>query len=372
MLKRLFALCSALLLITFILPFTVWAQRFDPTPIPIDPGTILITAVPTLDPALCLTPLPIRMGQTIYIKSGIILRNLPTESGGIVWNTVYNNTNDQGQLNDIILNVRARVTEGPVCSGSLNWWRVDGVNGMEAPGWVAEGRPDKEGYFLIVPGATTQGCASIYELAANTTVDLLLNVKVRATASLDGLVLTVAPAGTPVEILDGGACVDNLKWWRVRVVVVGVAYVGWMTESDGSNYWLVPRNLPSTAAGNVCGSPLRLAPGLNAVVNTGGVGRAIALRSSPGKDAPLLFSLVDNVPLIIEEGPVCADNLNWWRVSVQASTPVIGWMAEGSTGVGFWIRAVRGDEFRYDPRLPDATATGGAPLPENPPLQPGS
>lgn len=369
MLKRFFAPGCMLVLFVLLLPLTVWAQRFDPTPIPIAPGTILITATPTLAPNVCLTPLPIRIGQTIYIKPGVNLRNLPTESGGIVWNTVYDNTDADGDLNTIIVNVAAQVTEGPVCSGSLNWWRVVG---LDTPGWVAEGRPDQDGYFLIVPSAVAQGCASIYTLRAGTTADLLLNVKVREATSLDSLVRTVAPAGTPVQILSGGECVNGLKWWYVRVIVVGVTYEGWMTESDGNDYWLIPRDLPNSEDGTLCGVPLRLAAGLRAVVNTGGVGEAIALRSSPDKDAPLLFSLVDNVPLVIEGGSVCADNLNWWRVSVQASSPVIGWMAEGSTGVGFWIRVVRGDEFRYDPSLPDATATGGAPLPNTPPLQPDS
>ncbi len=366
MTRKLLALCGVMMfLLSVTLSMTLVAQqRFDPTPYPISPNTILITATPTRDPDVCDRPLPIQIGQVIYIKPGVNIRNLPTESGGIVWNTVYDNTDEDGELNERIVNVAARVTEGPVCNGGINWWRVVG---LDTPGWVAEGRPDLQGYFLIVPGVGIEGCATIYTITAGTTVDLLLNVKVRAEANINSLVLTVAPAGTPVEILGGGECVNGLKWWNVRVNVVNVNYTGWMTESDGSDYWLVPRDLPSTENGTLCGAPLGLAIGQEGYVNTRGVGEAIALRSAPDLDGPLLFSLVDNVPLVIEGGPVCADNLNWWRVRILASSPVIGWMAEGSRGVGYWISVIRGDEFRYDQSLPDATSTSTAPLPNQPP-----
>lgn len=356
------ALLSALLL---ILPLSTLAQRPpDPTPIPIAPGQPVVPPTPTLDLNVCLPPLPVQIGQTIFVKPGVNIRSQPNESSAIVWNTSLNNVDERGQPNRRLVNVPARVVGGPVCSGALNWWQIVGLG---APGWVAEGRPERGGLFIIVPAQAEAGCASRYSIRAGTTVDLLLNARVRAEPNKRASVLTVAPAGTPVEVLSGGECVDGLIWRRVRVVVVGVTYEGWMAEGDGGQFWLVPRDLPNEADGTLCGPPLALSVGQRAAVSTGGVGRAIALRSSPSRDAPLLFSLVDGVPLVIEGGPVCSGNLNWWRVSVLASQPVVGWMAEGSRGVGYWIVPVRADEFRYDPSLPRATATGGAPLPMQPP-----
>ncbi|MFQ3646041.1 MAG: SH3 domain-containing protein [Anaerolinea sp.] len=358
-------LCALLLI--FALPLTALAQRpSDPTPIPIAPGQPLFTPVPTLDLNVCRQPLPVQIGQTIFVKPGVNIRSQPSESSAIVWNTSFNNVDERGRPNQRQVNMPARVVGGPVCSGALNWWQIVGLG---APGWVAEGRPERDGFLIIVPGAQgVEGCLSRFTIRAGTTVDLLLNARVRSEPDERGLVLTVAPAGTPVEVLRGGECVGGLIWWFVRVTVVGVRYEGWMAEGDGRQFWLVPRDLPNEADGTLCGPPLTLSAGQRARVSTGGVGRAIALRSAPALDAPLLFSLVDNVPLIVEGGPVCSGNLNWWRVSILASEPVVGWMAEGSRSVGYWIVPVRPDEFRYDPSLPRATATGGAPLPVQPPV----
>jgi hypothetical protein len=357
------SLCLLLLLIGGM-SASLLAQSFDPTPFPIQPGVPLVTSTPTRDPAVCDTPLPVRMGQTIYIKPGVNIRAQPSESSAIMWNTVYDNTDERGQLNDRIFNIAARVVEGPVCNGGLNWWRVTGLRGN---GWVGEGRRDL-GFYIIVPGADT-ACNSIYTLQPGKLANLLFNVKVHEDRSLTSRVKTVAPAGTPVFILGGGECVNGYKWWNVRVTVVNVLYEGWMVESDGSDLFLIPSDLPNLEDGTLCGPPLNLIIGQEAVVNTGGVGEAIALRAAPGKGAPLLYSLVDNVPLVIEGAPVCKENLNWWQVRVLASQPVVGWMAEGSQGVGYWIVVRRPGEFRYDPSLPDATATGGAPLPDAPPQQ---
>jgi hypothetical protein len=42
---------------------------------------------------------------------------------------------------------------------------------------------------------------------------------------------------------------------------------------------------------------------------------------------------------------VCRDNLNWWKVRVLASQEVVGWLAEGSAGVGYWISTINPNEF---------------------------
>ena len=71
-----------------------------------------------------------------------------------------------------------------------------------------------------------------------------------------------------------------------------------------------------------------------------------SLRAAPGENSTLLFTLVFGVPFIVEEGgPVCANNMNWWKVRVLASTPVIGWVSEGSTFAGYWLATIDPKEF---------------------------
>jgi len=45
--------------------------------------------------------------------------------------------------------------------------------------------------------------------------------------------------GMEVEILDGPQCLNKWVWWKVKVVTTGK--VGWTSEGDGANYWLVPK-----------------------------------------------------------------------------------------------------------------------------------
>lgn len=339
LLKRHALLITALLLL-LVLPITL-AQTIRPTPIPVTPGAAIYPITPTRDPRQCAQPLPLRVGEVIYIKPGVNLRNLPSLSGGIVWNTVYDNRDERGRVREQPVNVAATVLEGPTCAEGYNWWRV---GGLDAPGWVAEGRSES-GYFLISPRLITlASCTPLYPLAAGMTAELRANARVRESASLESRVKTIAPAGATLAIVEGGQCVEGYRWWRVRVTVADFPYDGWMAEGEAGNYYLVPANLPNAADGTLCGTPLPLAEGTRAYVNDK-TNTPHALRVAPNQAAARIATLVNGVPLIVEEGPVCNGNLNWWRVRVLASTPVIGWMAEGSRGVGYWISILNPFEF---------------------------
>ena len=67
---------------------------------------------------------------------------------------------------------------------------------------------------------------------------------------------------------------------------------------------------------------------------------------------------MNNEPFVIEGGPVCRENLNWWRIRVLASQEVVGWMAEGSSGIGYWMRAIDPDEFGFVPYGSGLTCNG--------------
>ena len=44
--------------------------------------------------------------------------------------------------------------------------------------------------------------------------------------------------GKVMEILEGPRCADNWAWWKVRELDTGL--VGWTSEGDNQNYWLIP------------------------------------------------------------------------------------------------------------------------------------
>jgi hypothetical protein len=331
-----------------LLPVPVTAQDADvgTPPIALTPGQPIGRGAgiePTLPFNRCYTPLQIAIGQVVSIESGVNVRSAPGGSSPIVWNTVFNNIDEEGQVVDSPLQILATVLEGPVCNTGSNWWRVQ-LPGND--GWVSEGRPYGVGGYLINPGIVVEGseCISYYDLVPGQVADLFLDARVRTEPNLNGRVRTVAAAGTPVFVLRGGDCIDGLRWWLVRVEVVNVVYEGWMAEGANGIVWLLPTNLPSTADGTLCGNPLPLPMGQRAYVHSlEQVPRN--MRVAPGLESPIMFQLVDGVPFIVVGGPVCRNNLNWWQIEVLSSVPVTGWMAEGSTGLGWWISNVNPNEF---------------------------
>jgi hypothetical protein len=375
--RRLIAICCLLILLSVVaisLNLTAQEHPVAPTDAPtatptlpraLTPGEPISATDPTVAPNACYEPLSIDIGQVIYIKPGVNIRNEPTQSSAIVWNTIYDNyvTPTATQEPDELPIVRnpplswpVTVQDGPVCNQGYNWWYVAG---REEPGWVAEGRPDEPGYYLIVPGAAPAPCQPRYNLEVGDTAELVLNARVRAQPDPTALVRTIAQAGNPVEIIGGPECVGDFLWWQVRVSVAGATYTGWMAEgSDDAvlTYYLLPSDLPSAEDGTLCARPLPFVVGQRGQMEFRGTD-AKALRAAPGTDEPLLFSLVDGVPFVIAGGPVCADNLNWWKIQILASRPVLGWVAEGSPGVGYWIDVLNPDEYRGAAPPPGGTPT---------------
>jgi len=276
----------------------------------------------------CFPPLPFQIGQTIYVKPGVNIRNNPTVSGGLVWNTIYSDMDE---------NVPATVEEGPVCADGYNWWRISGIAAGN-PGWVAEGRPDRDGRYLVyaLPGEDLS-CDPFYNIAVGKTVELLYNLRVRRDANPDADTQAVASAGTMARVVGGPVCVRNYLWWEVEVEVVGYPYRGWMAEGGDNKFWMVPDDVPSFEDGTLCANPLSFTAGQRVNIRYND-DIPKTLRSTPGTDSPELYRLLDGVPMIILEGTVCSNNLNWWKVRVLSTEEVVGWVAEGSSGVGYWIK----------------------------------
>lgn len=317
-------------------------------PIAVTPGEpigILPTPTRVLGVDECLEPLPIEIGQTIYIKPDVNIRSAPDGSSPIVWNTMFNNRDEDGEIAEQIVNVIAIVTDGSVCTKGFNWWQVN-IPGNN--GWVAEGRYDRtNGYLIDIAGLNFDtGCSPRYDIQVGETVDLITNVRVRTEPNAASRTITVAPAGTPVNIVGGAECVNGYQWWLVQVTVLGAPYSGWMAEGNDGIYWLLPDDIPNTADGTLCDPPLPYAVGQQGYVFSIQSDSPRYLRAAPGVDSQALFVLVENTPFEIVGEPVCASNMQWWQVRILSSSTVIGWVSQGSSGVGWWITVINPEEYQ--------------------------
>lgn len=343
-------LLSSIGLIALILVLPSIAQDDDGElgegrPVPLTPGVPLS---PRVDPDACYAALPIVLGQQIFIEVGVNIRSEPSQFSANVWNTVYDNQvviDGELTLQNPPLKAPAVVTDGPVCNEGFNWWRVLGLGN---PGWVAEGRPDIDGgYFLFVPDILAPpSCETIFRTEVGKTVFMTLNTNLRSGPNTNSPVLTVIPAGDSAFVRGGPDCVDNVLWWFVRTTVGGQTYDGWVAEATTDGLiLLIPDDAPNSGDGTLCAAPLNFYAGMRGFVDYPEDDRPKALRAAPSIDSPLLFNVVEEVPFLIVGGPTCSDNLNWWQIQVLTSTRVTGWMAEGSPGIGYWMREVDPNEY---------------------------
>lgn len=333
-------------LVLVVLLVAVFALMLIPAGAPqAQPGTI--TEVPTITPIWTFTPLPtatlpltpqptsaapgcdpvfsIDIGNSIVVRGGVNIRATPSINGP--WVT---------QLTD---NWVFTVLDGPVCADNYNWWAIS--DGGDIRGWVAERNAVID--FVIDTGMVEPVCAEPLDLIVGEDITLSYNVRIRDEPARDGRVLTVAPVDTVATVLEAEpVCADGYVWRKVRVAVVDFVYDGWMAEGSALDYseFFVELDRPEA-----CLPPLGFA--------VGDLGRVYYrdrtpknLRIAPNRNADVLYALVRNVPLEIIGGPVCSGGMNWWQVRVRASSPVDGWLAEGTRG-NYYIR-----RFAEDNRIP--------------------
>lgn len=336
-------LSALIAVMALLLSFSVMAQEGG-DPVPYTPDfplpELTATRVPP-NPNGCYDPLPLSIGAAAYIKPGVNIRSEPSQSAALMWNTVYENRTAEGQLIAEPLAVPVTIVDGPVCSQGYNWWYVRGTGN---PGWVAEGTPYDNGYFIIVPGmGAPSGCDMPHDFSPGEEAEVRYNVRIREAPSLEGRTKTIVPFDGSVTIISGPECVEDLLWWYVRATVVDFTYEGWMAQGTQSAELIEAQDI-TAGDGTVCANPLPFFVGMRGFVDYYR-GQPKSLRVAPDMDSTLLFSLVRGVPFIIENGPICADELNWWQIRVLASREVVGWMAEGSPHAGYWMVEVDPDEF---------------------------
>ncbi|MFO7321295.1 MAG: SH3 domain-containing protein [Chloroflexota bacterium] len=269
----------------------------------------------------CSEPLPLVIGQNIYTRPGVFIRNLPSLSGARVG--YYPSS------------ITLRVTGSPVCADGYNWWPVEGPGN---PGWIAEGKPD---FRLIFPDDTyvvTNDCAPPLALPEGAGLRVINGARVRAVPGAMARVLAYVGPNTLLSVRGQPECVGGINWWPVWTPAGGEQFAeGWIAESDDGLPVVEPNRvvLPGEAA---CAPPYRrLGIGVRAVV-TYRDDRPKNLRAAPGRDAPVLNTLLKNVAVDIIGGPECRDGLNWWQIRVVGIPETVGWMAEGGTAAGgYWL-----------------------------------
>ena len=113
--------------------------------------------------------------------------------------------------------------------------------------------------------------------------------------------------------------------------------------------------MPALEDGTLCAYPQTFDIGARGYVQyRDGIPKS--LRVAPGTNAPLIATLVNNVAFVFEGGPVCAENINWWYVRISGREDVAGWIAEGSPGVGYWLRQSNPYEYASPLQTPDGFA----------------
>ena len=263
----------------------------------------------------CDMPLSLSPNMRINTRPGINIRNLPTISGGIA--------------EYLESSITFRIQEGPVCADGINWWRVRGPVNFN-PGWVAE-REALGGRYLIFRADPDPAelCPEPLNFVSGSRFPLLNDVRIRQQPSLDGLVLHVAEQGVTATIINGPDCFEEINWWLVQVPYRGLIIQGWMAEGRFGDTFIRDPDLPPPD--QICGPARRLPIGGRAAISVTDF-KPKNLRSIPGLNSPILYGLIDGIPVDVLAGPVCADNLNWWQVQIVSRPEVIGWLSEGGPG----------------------------------------
>lgn len=281
------------------------------------------TPVPTPTPRPCAAPLELTIGGDAILIGGVNVRNLPTQSGGVV--------------NYYSQETRLRITGGPVCAEGYNWWQVAGVG---EPGWVAEGRDGR--YFLspAAPDPSTVCPPAIPTVGIGSQVRIEAGLRAREEAGRNARVLTTVRPGMVLDVLDGPVCADGMNWWQVRApygLAAGVTVDAWISEGYPRAYWFAPEGLAQLPVVATCARALPLSPGDRAAVTyDDGVPRR--LRSAPGVQSDVIATLLDGIAFEIISGPACMDSFHWWEVRIL-TTGLTGWLAEGVPG-NYWFEVI--------------------------------
>lgn len=146
--------------------------------------------------------------------------------------------------------------------------------------------------------------------------------------------------GEQVRILDGPICNGGDRWWKV---LTGNGVEGWTQDGDGIDYPRFVVMIPAPIidepppSSNQClnAPPLYLAIGDQATVAPGEPNN---LRDGPSISNALIAKVYSGDLFVIIDGPVCADDLRWWRIRLMSGME--GWTADGTGNVPWLTKNV--------------------------------
>lgn len=302
---------------------------FAPTPASATPleqtaeATQFVNPFITPSPSACPQTQGFKVGDIVVLTGGVVIRYAPDPSAPFI--ATFPDFREFTVVNEA------------VCFGGFNWY---GVRGHGLTGWVSEGTNDGGRIWLRLVRAFNGGiipCETPLTLVPGERFGITNNVRMRQTPTRTGRTITVIPFEARVVVLEGPVCAEGINWWKVRAVVVNVTYDGWIAEAipQDDPFIIVPTSPP-------CRAPLNLDIGEQARVIYSDT-QPKRLRAAPTTNGTVITELISQVPLVILDGPVCADTYNWWRVRVLASTPIEGWLAEGGPA-NYWIAPI--SDFR--------------------------
>lgn len=303
---------------------------FMPTPTNAGPleqtteGTAFVNPYITPSPTGCPPSQGMKTGDIAVLTGGVVIRYAPDPSAPFIVTFPEN---------------REFTIEGThVCVGGFNWYPIAGHN---IRGWASEGTNNGRRVWLRLvrrAGEPAIPCETPQRLQVGERFNINNNVRMRAEPSLTGRTVTVVQYESNVIILeDKPVCADGINWWKVRATVVNVVYDGWIAEAPRAGDPLI--RVPTSAP---CHAPLNLDIGEQARVIYNDT-QPKRLRSAPSTTGVVLADLIENIPLVILDGPVCAESYNWWKVRVLTSNPIEGWLAEGGPA-NYWIAPI--SDFR--------------------------
>lgn len=177
--------------------------------------------------------------------------------------------------------------------------------------------------------------------------------------------LTILPAGSVARVLEGPACNDGFRWWRL--FVPQSEQEGWSAEGLGEVYYLAPSAAPvytptpvpvpvgATPVPPVAGSSAEC-PGETAAsyLQVGAAARVadqahpVRLRAEPATDSLFLQVVYQDTVLRVIGGPTCVADRRWWQVDVNGRT---GWTVEAAGGRYLLIDPANPPPVIVDPAL---------------------
>jgi hypothetical protein len=167
---------------------------------------------------------------------------------------------------------------------------------------------------------TPQGCFQSLFFAPGSRITLVPGVNVRNIPSLSGAIVNYYTEEVVLTITEGPVCANGYNWWRVE----GVGNPGWVIEGRPGRYFLAPA-VGTPDPSTLCYPPLDFTIGERARTVTG-----VRVHTRASLSALAMTVLPLDTLILLLDGPVCADGINWWQARVPfGNMSVVGWVAEG-------------------------------------------